>query len=330
MSLNLNEVEFIGTDLVRPECVLVTAAGNKYVSDFRGGVTQIAPNGACTFFGGEEIDGIGLLKPNGICLLPDGSFLVAHLGDTQGGVYKVNRDNRIEPYLTEIDGEAIPPSNFIYLDHQGRLWLTVSTRTIPRAAAYRSDVEDGYIALIDKQGARIVADGIGYTNEVYIPPSGEVLYANATFARETLAYDIDVDGELSNRRTVASYGRGIYPDGLTMDTEGQLWITSIVSNSVLRVNPESGESEVFLQDVDQAHLTWVEKAYLEHRMGRAQLDQVKSKRLKNMSSLAFGGERLNIAYMGCLLGQELAQIQTKYHGHQPAHWHVDDKTACNK
>ncbi|RDV29423.1 gluconolactonase [Alteromonas aestuariivivens] len=327
-ALNLNDITFTGSGLVRPECVLATAAGNLYVSDFRGGVSRIAPDGQCTFFGGGEVAGRedppGILKPNGICLLPDGSFLVAHLGTADGGVYRIDREHNIEPWLLEVEGQPLPPSNFIYLDHQGRYWLTVSTRQIPRAKGYRSDVQDGFIVLIDQHSARIVADNIGYTNEVYVTPDGNTLYVNATFSRGTLRYDIDANNNLINPTLAAQYGQGIYPDGLTMDTEGYLWVTSIVSNSVVRVNPNSGETRLMLQDVDQAHLQWVEQAYLTHQMGRPHLDNVKSERLNNISSLAFSGNDLSKINMGCLLGQQVAQIASVYQGLKPSHWHFDD------
>lgn len=324
-ALSLENITFIGRELVRPECVLATKAGNLYVSDFRGGVTQITPQGVSTFFGGGEVEGIGKLKPNGICLLPDGSFLIAHLGDTEGGIYRIERDNTITPWLTELNGKALPPSNFIYLDHQGRYWLTVSTRKIPRAEGYRSDVKDGFIVLIDSQGARIVADNIGYTNEVYVTPDGKQLYVNATFSRETLRFDIDKQNNLSNETLVARHGLGIYPDGLTMDTEGWLWITSIVSNSIVRVNPETGETVIMLQDVDTQHLHWVEQAYKTHGMGRPHLDNVHSTHLQNISSLAFSGESLSTINLGCLLGDSVAKLHSPFSGLAPSHWEFDSK-----
>lgn len=324
MSLSLDKIHFIGQQLVRPECVLATKAGNLYVSDFRGGVSQISPSGECTFFGGGELAGVGQLKPNGICLLPDGSFLIAHLGDTDGGVYHVDREHNITPWLLSVEGKPLPPSNFIYLDQQGRYWLTVSTRKIPRAEGYRSDVADGFIVLIDDNGARIVADNLGYTNEVYVTPDGKTLFVNATFARETIRYDINQNNSLSGKKVVAKYGLGIYPDGLTMDTEGYLWITSIVSNSVVRVNPTTGETTLMLQDVDQDHIQWVESAFLKHEMGRPHLDKVNSARLQNISSLAFGGNDLLTLHLGCLLGDKVAVIASKYQGIAPSHWHFDD------
>ena len=321
--IDLKQITFIGNDLVRPECVLTTRSGNHYVSDFRGGITQINARQQQTFYGGGEVAGYGLLKPNGIALLQDGSFLVAHLGDKQGGIFKITRDSKITPFLTEIDGEPIPPSNFVHLDHQGRIWITISTRKIPRATAYRSDIKDGFIIVVDSDGARIVADNIGYTNEVYVTTQGNELYVNATFSRELIRYTIAPDNSLISPQVVCKFGHGVFPDGLTMDVNGHLWVSSIVSNRIIRVNPEDGTQTVIIEDCDAEHLKWVERAYKIHGMGRPHLDNIKSTVLQNISSLAFGGKDLSTIYLGCLLGKQLASCQSYTQGMPPAHWDFD-------
>ena len=316
-------ISFVGNNLVRPECVLTTRAGNVYTSDFRGGVTKIDKQGRQTFYGGQYNE-YGLLQPNGIALLADGSFLIAHLGTDRGGIFKINRDNIISPLLTQIDGEELPPSNFVYLDHQGRIWVTVSTRHRPRANAYRSDIKDGFIVLIDNKDAKIVADGIGYTNELYIHPDGKDLYVNATFSRELIRYTIEEDNRLSRPTVICRFSHGVFPDGLTMDNRGHLWVTSIVSNRIIRINPNNGNQSVILEDNDKHHVDWVEQAYQTHNMGREHLDSVSNGQLKNISSLAFGGADLCTAYIGCLLGNQLAVFRSEFAGIAPAHWAFDD------
>ena len=123
---------------------------------------------------------------------------------------------------------------------------------------------------------------------------------------------------------VVKHGFGIYPDGLTMDTEGKLWVTSIVSNSIVRVDPILGKSELMLQDVEAQHLQWVEEAYINNQMGRPHLDNVYSKSLKNISSLAFGGKNLSTLNLGCLLGNKIATHTSTYKGVPPSHWLFDD------
>lgn len=302
---------------------------NRYVSDFRGSVTEIAPDGTQTFFGGQTITGFGLLKPNGIALLENGDFLIAHLGDTQGGIFRVERNGNCTPFILDIDGEPLPPSNFIYLDRQGRLWITVSTRILPRADAYRSDNADGYIAVVENGRARIVADNLGYTNELYVDPDGQHLYVNATFTRELIQYQIDDTNDLHNPKVIARFGPATFPDGLTRDTKGNFWVTSIVSNRVIKIAPD-GNQKIILEDNDADHLAWVEEAFQACEMGRPHLDDIKSQKLKSISSLAFGGADLSTLHLGCLLGPSIATInshveaQASVTGIAPAHWHFDD------
>jgi hypothetical protein len=47
---------------------------------------------------------------------------------------------------------------------------------------------------------------------------------------------------------------------------------------------------------------------------------VKSKQLRNISSLAFGGPDLRTGYLGCLLGESVATLRMPVAGHPPIHW----------
>ena len=107
---------------------------------------------------------------------------------------------------------------------------------------------------------------------------------------------------------------------MAFDVEGHLWIVSIISNRVLRVAPDGAVTTV-LEDLDAAHVAWVEAAYLAGELGRPHLDGVKSARLRNISSIAFGGPALRTAYLGCLLDQRLPTFDVPVAGQPPAHWH---------
>ena len=78
-TINLDILSSVGFGLVRPECVLATIAGDVYTADWRGGVCHLRPDATQQLYLGVAPDGIEL-KPNGIALLRDGSFLVTHLG----------------------------------------------------------------------------------------------------------------------------------------------------------------------------------------------------------------------------------------------------------
>lgn len=315
--IELNKIDTIGAGLNRPECVLTTSNGRLYTADWRGGVGIIEPDGSQWLLVGKYFKKI--LKPNGICLMEDGSFLIAHLGDTDGGVYRITEDGNVLPFCLEVDGKPLPPTNYVHLDNKNRVWITVSTRKQPRNEGYRPDVKDGFVILVDDGQARIVADGLGYSNECLVHPDGKRLFVNETFSRKLVSYEISENGDLSNKTTVAEFGVGTFPDGLTFDTSGGIWITSIVSNRVIRVEAD-GSQTTMIEDCDLDHLLWVEEAFQAGEMGRPHLDNSQSVKLSNISSLAFGGDSLKTGYLGCLLGQSVYRFESPFEGHMPTHW----------
>ena len=317
-AIDLSVIRFVGSGLVRPECVLATAGGDLYAADWRGGVARVCPDGSIALYAGVLPHGRPL-RPNGIAIRRDGSFLLADLGETLGGVYELARDGSVRPFVEAVDGVDLPPTNYVAEDAEGRFWVTVSTRRAPRALAYRADVADGFIVRVDARGAAIVADGLGYTNEALVSPDGLWLYVNETFGRRLSRFPLRPDGSLGAKEVVATFGHGTYPDGLTFDAEGGVWITSIVSNRVIRVAPD-GAQALMLEDADPAHTEWAEQAYLAGTMGRPHLDKAAGRVLSNISSLAFGGPDLRTGYLGCLLADRIATFRSPCAGHPPVHW----------
>ncbi len=316
---SLEQLRSIGSGLVRPECVLATAAGDLYSADWRGGVAHIRPDGSQHLYAGR-LPGGGDMRPNGIALNPDGSFLVAHLGIEDGGVFRLQRNGQVTPWLLEVDGQALPPTNFVLPDTAGRTWVTVSTRKVPRALGYRRSCDDGFVVCVLPDGsARIAADGLGYTNEVALDPGGQWLYVNETFARRLSRFRLGVNGALGRRETVTEFGAGVFPDGLAFDEAGHAWVVSIVSNRLIRVAPDGCQTQ-WLQDADPDHLAWVEAAYDAGTMDRPHLDGIKSKVLRNISSIAFMGADRRTAVLGCLLGDALTTLTVPVPGVAPIHW----------
>jgi len=310
---------FRGKRLVRPECVLATSSGDLYCADWRGGVAHLLSDGTQLLYTGKLADGTDL-RPNGIALLPDGSFLLAQLGPDDGGVYRLTREGHVEPWLPSIAGQALPPTNFVVQDGESRTWVTVSTRLSPRALGYRRTCSDGFIVCVQANGrAAIAADGLGYANEVALHPSGRWLYVNETFARRLSRFSLHADGSLGARELVAEFGPGTFPDGLAFDEEGNAWVVSIVSNRLIRVAPDGGQT-IWLEDADADHLAWVEAAFEQGQMGRPHLDGVRSQVLRNISSIAFSGADRRTAVLGCLLGEKLATLRLPVPGVAPTHW----------
>jgi sugar lactone lactonase YvrE len=321
---SISGISYIGTGLNRPECLLTHESGYVIAADWtgNGGVSLISPDGTVGRVLAKSRLADGPLRPNGICLEPTGNILAAHLGPELGGVFRLYPDGEVEPVFTEIDGRPVPPSNFPLLDRHGRLWLTVSTRVMPRWDDYRRSAATGFIAMHDGVRARIVADRLGYTNECAFSIDGGHLYVNETFARRIRRFRVDAEGGLHEPTVIASFSKGTFPDGLAMDAQGCMWITSVVSNRIIRVNP-TGKAETLFEDVDPAHLDWVETAFQADSMDRDHLAKVGGRLLRNISSLAFGGSDLRTAYLGNLHDQRIATFRSPVAGAEPLHFRYD-------
>lgn len=302
--------EPFGRDLHRPECVHCTAQGDVFVSDWRGGVTRIRADGSQQLFKGDRA-----VKTNGFAILPDRSFLLAHLGDDDGGVFRLASDGALSVFLDDL-----PPTNFVHA-HGDTVYVTVSTRLVPRTLARKPGYADGFIVCVDRRGTRVVAEGLGYTNECKVDPTRKWLYVNETFGKRLSRFALRPDGDLGARETVAEFGAGTFPDGLDYDAEGGVWITSVFSNRLIRIAP-GGEQRVLLEDNDSRFVARIEEQFARGELVRDVHPEVPAKLIRNLSSSAFGGEDLRTLYLGCLQDSRIYRMPSPVAGARPPHWDV--------
>ncbi len=313
----LGDVRPLGHDLHRPECVVACRDGSVFVPDWRGGVTRIRPDGLQ-----ESLLPAGLewLRPNSLTLEADGAIIVAHLDDHNGGVFRLWSDGSHEPVLTDFAGTPLPPTNFVLRDGDD-LWITVSTRTVPRYPARRPNHLDGYILRARAGQVELVADRLGFTNEVRIDPKRKFLYAVETFARRISRFPL-LNAGLGRGEVFAELGPGHYPDGIAFDVEGALWVTSIFSNRVLRISPDR-EIQRVLEDADPAFVAGIDEDYVSGRLAEVGHIDVPPRTLGNVSSLAFGGSDLRTLYLGCLLKSEINVTASPVAGFPMPHWEIE-------
>lgn len=304
----LNDV-FSG--LQRPESVLTHASGRVFVSDRRGGVLTIQKDGT------SHLSGTSTLLPNGIALLRDGAFLVANLSES-GGIWRVAPDGVASPWLMHVEGRPMDRVNFVMNDAAGRVWACISASD--GGDQYPLATATGYIVLHDASGTRIVAEGLHYTNECRISPDGQFLYVNETFGRCLSRFRLSPTGALSGKETWARFEAGDFPDGLTLDSEGAAWVVCVGSNRVYRVSPD-GRRHTVIDDAIASTVAALEAAFVAGTLNRPQLSSARGHRLRNITSLAFGGPDLRTVFMGCLAGDALATFRSPVAGLVPVHWH---------
>lgn len=317
MRRNLRDVEIFGPELDRPECVLATARGDLYTSNSRGGVSIIDAGGRHHALLAKSPPSQFL--PNGIDLMQDRSVLIANLS-LEGGVWRLLFDGTLEPYLMEVEGKQLSFVNFVNHDHHGRCWVTVSTRTSPLGNAAVKGMADGYLVLSDRRGARIVADGLALAGEAKVHPSGSHIYVIETTGRRLSRCKILDNGDLGPVEPVCEFQEtGEFPDGFSFDSEGHAWVTIVVSNKLVRVNPATGQRETWISDEDFTHSSVVESAF-----ERGQIIQWSGgdfHRLNMPSSIAFSGPDLKTCIVGTNRGRRLAKFASPVPGMIPPYWH---------
>lgn len=333
--ISLDQLDFVGSGLTRPECVLAHSSGLLFVPSWEktGGVSVVDPAGRSHTIAARNPP--FPLQPNGIALENGGTFLLAHLGDESGGIYRLHPDGSVEPVVTTVDGKPMPPANFVVM-HKGDIWLTVSTRLLPRASDYRRGANSGFIAKLEcdamhsgETDAKLLVDSLGYANEIVIDEDNRRVLVNETFARRLSQIELMPDGSIGGRHVLHEFGPGSYPDGMALDENGNIWVACIISNRLLKLKSPNQPTdlplvvETVLEDCDQAHLEEVEKAWQADELGRPHLDKVKSRVLNNTSNLAFGGTQRKNIYIGNLLGDNIPWFESDVAGRAPEHWDVE-------
>ena len=101
-------------------------------------------------------------------------------------------------------------------DPQGRFWIGTISDTPKQAALYRYD-PDGSVEIMET--GLTIANGLGWS------PDGNTFYLTDSFQHKIFAYDFDGEkGTISNRRALVDLSEeAVEPDGLTIDTQGNIW-----------------------------------------------------------------------------------------------------------
>lgn len=137
-------------------------------------------------------------------------------------------------YDLVIDPEPERPGNRFNdgkVDRIGRFWAGTMDDKEKEAtgALYRVDFEFRCTR---------IDDGYRVTNGPAFSPDGAILYHNDSARQITYAFDLDEHGNASGKRVFARYGEDDgYPDGMTVDAEGCLWIAFWDGWCVRRFSP---------------------------------------------------------------------------------------------
>lgn len=328
--LDKNAIRYIGTDLQRPECILAEPDGSLWSADARGGVVHLRPDGSQTIITRKHSSNFKVADnevsrfvsgtlPNGLAFAENGDILISNFGTDC--LERMKRTGETEVIFDTIDGSPIGKVNFVLRDSKDRLWITITTKVKNWIHALVPDLTDGYIARYDGRGIHIVAEGLHFTNEVRFDKNEEYLYVVETTGGRILRYRCDENGDLDSKEVYgpSSLGKGAYPDGIAFDSYGNLWGTTVYSDTLFVITPE-GEHIVLLDEGDPVKVKALDNAFFEKRVTPEILFETGRGIAPWMASVTFGGPDLRTAYIGSLKGTKIPYFKSPVPGLPMVHW----------
>ncbi len=172
--------------------------------------------------------------PGAVVPTNQNKYLLVSMED---GIIKLNNHTMEQEYLVRFHkNESNMRANDGKCDPFGNFWVGTMSKTCEEGAGalycYRPD------GTFLKQ-----IENVTISNGLCWSPTGYTMYYIDTFAFCVKAYDCDSFGNLSNERIVLDDTKKelAYLDGMTIDTEGMLWIAHCTGGYIARWNPETGQ-----------------------------------------------------------------------------------------
>jgi gluconolactonase len=226
--------------------------------------------------------------PNGVCIDRKGNCIVANIGN--GEVQCLSPQGHHWVLMTEADGQRMPSPNFPFIDSQERLWVSNSTSNPDVDSALQRPVPDGCVILIADGRARIAAHGICFANGVALDAQEKFLYVAETMMRRILRFAIRKDGSLGESEIYGPdfLGARGFPDGIAFDEAGNLWVTFPSWNAIGYIDP-SGKLEIVIEDPE-------------------------GKVISRPANICFGWQNRKTAFIGSLGGTTIPYFEVPYPG----------------
>ena len=324
------DIHYIGQGLQRPECILAEPDGTLWSADARGGVVKILPDGSQEIvtqsfdesFARVDDDARRFTEgtlPNGLAFAENGDIQKSNFGTDVLEV--MTRDGQTRLLYDSIDGEPIGKVNFVLRDRKNRIWLTISTRITNWMTAISPEIADGYVALADQRGLRIVADGFRFTNEIRLDAKEEYLYIVETCGQCISRMRVQPDGSLTDREIYgpSKLGKYGFPDGIAFDAHGNLWGTLVMVDQVFAITPD-GDFHVILDDTNEKAALALEEAFVNNRVTPDDMLTAGGTIAPWFASVTFGGADLKTAYIGSLRGTRIPYFRSPVAGLPMVHW----------
>jgi len=171
--------------------------------------------------------------PGAIAICTNGDFIA---GLSNGFAFVDRNNGQIKPINNPEAHLSGNRFNDGKCDPAGRFWVGTM--------AFNEVTGAGNLYRIDEDlTPDLMIIGVTISNGLAWSPDGGIFYYIDTPTREVVAYDYDIlRGNITNKRTIITIPENEgYPDGMTIDTEGMLWIAHWDGWQISRWDPQTGK-----------------------------------------------------------------------------------------
>ncbi len=166
-------------------------------------------------------------RPSGLGFLPNGTPIVASSKDFR--LYSIMAGQIVE--YSDLSAHATGHVNDFAIDSAGRIFVGNFGYDYDGGEARKTT----NIHRVDPDGSiTIAATDVDFPNGMVIINGGKTLVVAETWVGRLTAFDLSVDGILTNRRVFADLGER-QPDGICADAEGAIWTGCFNTGEFLRV-----------------------------------------------------------------------------------------------
>ena len=175
-------------------------------------------------------------RANGMYFDPGGSLIAC--ADEKTALWSIAPDGAVTVLVGEYAGKLLNGPNDVWVRPDGALYFTdpFYDRSWWTHHSMPQDGQHVYFLSSDRRRLVRVARDLKKPNGIIGTPDGKTLYVADIEAGRTYRYDTAPDGSLTGKTLVAEHGS----DGLTLDSEGNLYLTG---NGVLVLDREGEQIE---------------------------------------------------------------------------------------
>jgi gluconolactonase len=225
--------------------------GFLYVSDEdKNRLSRVYPDGRV-----ETLLEIG--DPDGSTLDSQGHFITT--ASVLRAIIQVDPDGKYKVLADKYEGRKFNSPNDIIVGPDGALYFTDPTLDLPKGEKQEIPFQGVY--RLGKDGSlKLLTKDLDAPNGLAFSPDGKRLYIDDSKQREIRVYDAGAHGELTNGRLFGKEeGRGGVPDGMRVDTKGNLFVTG--PGGIWVWDPDGHHIGTIFIPESPANLNWGDSDY---------------------------------------------------------------------